>query len=88
MARFLSESGKTLWIRHVLVPGINDDAESLTRLRQFIDTLDTVEKIELLPYHRLGVHKWQAINREYPLADTPSPSLESIHRAQEILRIG
>jgi pyruvate formate lyase activating enzyme len=85
MSRFLSESGKTLWIRHVLVPGISDDEASIMRLRQFIDTLDTVKKIELLPYHRLGVHKWQKLGREYPLADIPEPSVESIRRASEIL---
>jgi pyruvate formate lyase activating enzyme len=88
MARFLSESGKTLWIRHVLVPGFTDDPASLTRLRQFIDGLATVEKIELLPYHRLGVHKWRTLGRAYPLADTPEPSADDIRRARDILRIG
>jgi pyruvate formate lyase activating enzyme len=88
MARFLSEAGKPLWVRHVLVPGINDDAASLMRLRQFIDTLNTVEKIELLPYHRLGIHKWKVLHRAYPLANTSEPSPESIRRAQEILGVG
>jgi pyruvate formate lyase activating enzyme len=87
MARFLSESGKALWIRHVLVPGFTDDAASLARLRRFVDGLATVEKIELLPYHRLGVHKWRALGRVYPLADTPEPSADGVRRARAILGI-
>jgi pyruvate formate lyase activating enzyme len=69
------------------VPGFTDDAASLTGLRQFIDTLTTTEKIELLPYHRLGVHKWRTLGRAYPLADVPEPSEDSIRRARDILRI-
>ena len=53
-ARYLSDIHKPVWIRHVLVPGINDDDESLHRLRSFIDTLSNVERVEVLPYHDLG----------------------------------
>lgn len=54
MATCLSDHGKAMWIRHVLVPGITDDDGQLHRLRAFIDTLKTVERVEILPYHTLG----------------------------------
>ena len=85
MARCLSEHGKKMWIRHVLVPGITDDEGQLTRLRAFIDTLDTVERLEVLPYHALGVFKWKELGIPYKLEDVDPPSQESVARAKEIL---
>ena len=85
MARCLSEHGKKMWIRHVLVPGITDDEGQLTRLRAFIDTLDTVERVEVLPYHTLGVFKWKELGIPYALEDVDPPTAESVARAKEIL---
>ena len=51
MARYLSDTGKPVWIRHVLVPERSDKDEYLHRLHDFIETLDNVEKVEVLPYH-------------------------------------
>ena len=85
MARCLSEHDKKMWIRHVLVPGITDDEGQLTRLRAFIDTLDTVERVEVLPYHTLGVFKWKELGIPYALEDVDPPTAESVARAKEIL---
>ena len=57
-AKYLSEHGKPMWIRHVLVPGITDSKEHLESLRDFIKSLNTVKKIEVLGYHTMGVSKW------------------------------
>ena len=84
-AKKLSNLGVKLWIRHVLVPGINDDEESLKKLREFIDTLSTVERVEVLPYHTMGKYKWEDLGLTYPLADVEPPSEESVKRAKEIL---
>ena len=84
-ARYLSEQGIPMWIRHVLVPGITDDEGQLTRLRAFIDTLDTVERVEVLPYHTLGVFKWKELGIPYALEDVDPPTAESVARAKEIL---
>ena len=84
----MQKSGVTLsllWIRHVLVPGITDDEGQLMRLRAFIDTLDTVERVEVLPYHTLGVFKWKELGIPYALEDVDPPSQESVARAKEIL---
>ncbi len=87
MARFLSDSGKAMWIRHVLVPGITDDEEQLTSLRKFIDTLKTVERVEILPYHTLGVFKWKELEIPYQLEGVEPPTEEQVKRAKELLGI-
>ena len=85
-ARYLSDIRKPVWIRHVLVPGITDSEDHLQRLRLFIDTLHNVQKVEVLPYHTLGVFKWQQLGIPYTLADVPTPTKEQIARAEQILR--
>ena len=85
-ARYLSDIGKPVWIRHVLIPGINDDDESLRNLRAFIDTLRNVERVDVLPYHALGVYKWEQLGIPYALTEVKSPTEESVRHAQKILR--
>lgn len=85
-ARYLSDNGKKIWIRQVLVPGITDDEETLERTRTFIDTLSTVEKVEVLPYHTLGEVKYKNLGIEYPLQGVETPTKESVRRAKEILQ--
>jgi pyruvate formate lyase activating enzyme len=84
-ARLLSDKQVPVWIRHVLVPTVTDDPEDLHRLAAFIHTLNNVEKIEILPYHKLGVYKWKALGLPYPLEGIEPPSEESIQMAQQIL---
>ena len=84
-ARYLSDIHKPVWIRHVLVPGINDDDESLHKLRSFIDTLSNVERVEVLPYHDLGVYKWEQLGIPYKLTDVKPPTEESVLHARKIL---
>lgn len=86
MAEYLNEIKKPVWIRHVLVPGLTDDTESLTGIRYFLDTLSNVEKVEVLPYHTLGIYKWEALGIEYSLKDTDPPSEEAVKRAEKILK--
>ena len=69
----------------MLVPGINDDDESLYKLRAFIGTLDNIERIEVLPYHDLGVYKWEQLEIPYTLSDVKPPTKKSVLHAQEIL---
>jgi pyruvate formate lyase activating enzyme len=84
-AKFLSDEGKATWIRQVLVPGFTDDEETLQQTRAFIDTLKTVEKVEVLPYHTMGVVKYEKLGMEYPLKDVEAPKKERVQRAKEIL---
>lgn len=62
-----------MWIRHVLVPGITDNDEYLKKTREFIDTLDTVMKVEVLPYHTLGAYKWKELGIPYKLEGVEPP---------------
>ena len=84
-ARRLSEMGVPVWIRHVLVPGITDDDGALHRLRDFLDTLTNVRRIDVLPYHTMGRFKWQQLGIPYTLEDTPVPTAERIENARRIL---
>ena len=88
MARYLSEIGKPVWIRHVLVPERSDKDEYLKELYKFIKTLDNVEKVEILPYHTFGEYKWKELGYDYPLAGIEPPTKERIKNANEILRTG
>ena len=85
-ARFLSDNGKAMWIRHVLVPTLTDDDESLRRLKSFIDTLQTVEKVEVLPYHTMGEVKYEKLGIAYPLKGVQPPEKERVLNARKILR--
>ncbi len=85
MAVYLSDHGKAMWIRHVLVPGITTEEDELYRLRSFLDTLKTVERVEVLPYHTLGVFKWKELGIPYQLEGVDPPTKEQIDRAKEIL---
>lgn len=82
--RFLDElqrRGIDVWVRHVVVPGYTDDDESLRRLGEYVAAYDVVKKIEILPYHTLGVFKYKNLGIDYPLDGVPPLSAE---RAQQI----
>lgn len=85
MAKYLSDNGKKMWIRHVLVPGVTDSEEDLKRLSEFVKSLKTVDRFEVLPYHTLGVFKWEELGIPYSLKDVNPPSKDEIERANDIL---
>lgn len=85
MATYLSEQGKDMWIRYVLVPGYTDSEEDIRNLHDFIETLDNVKRVEVLPYHTLGVFKWEQLGVPYTLEGVNPPSKESVEKANQIL---
>lgn len=87
-AHFLSDNGVPMWIRHVLVPGYTDSTSELLRSKQFIDGLKTVKKVEVLPYHALGVAKYDKLKIPYPLRDLESPSWEKVKWAENLIGAG
>lgn len=87
-ARHLSDRGMRMWIRHVLIPGVTDREEDLLALGRFIGTLQGVEKFELLPYHRMGIYKWQEMGIPCPLEAVMPPTGEEIERARRIVEQG
>lgn len=86
-AKYLSDRNKPVWIRHVLVDGYTNNEADLLKTKAFIDTLNNVEKIEVLPYHTMGLPKYNQLGIAYPLKDTKAPSKESVAKAKEILGV-
>lgn len=87
MADYLSEIGKDMWIRHVLVPDLTDDENDLRRLREKIDKWKNVTRVEILPYHTLGEFKWENLKIPYPLKGVRTPTEEEVAHAEQILGI-
>ena len=84
-ANYLKNKDIPVWIRHVLIPERSDFDEDLHALRNFIDTMPNVEKIEVLPYHKLGVYKYEALGLDYPLEGIEPPSEDRVRNAEAIL---
>ena len=80
--------GKLLRVagNHVLVPSWTDNDDYLYRTRAFIKTLDNVEKIEVLPFHKLGEYKWESLGIPYLLKAIEPPSAERVKNAEDILQ--
>lgn len=85
LAKHLDERNIPVWIRHVLVPGVTDDLENLEKLGQFVSTLKNVERFEILPYHTMGVHKWESMGIDYELKNVENASEEDVIRATEVI---
>ena len=84
-ARYLEEKGIDVWIRHVVVPGITDDPGQLARLGSFIGSLSNVKALDILPYHIMGVVKYEQLHMDYPLAGTPAATKEQAMEAKKII---
>ena len=79
-------TNKPIWIRHVLVPGYTLDTTQLEKLADFLMLYPNIEKVELLPFHKMGEYKWQELGKEYKLFDTKEPTLEEVKDAEDIFR--
>lgn len=86
-AKYLSDNNIHMWIRQVLIPGYTDDEEDLTKLKNFISNLKTVDKIEILPYHDMGKYKWKKLGLNYELENVRLANDNDVKRAKKILGI-
>ncbi len=86
-AYYLSNNNIPMWIRQVIIPGITDEKQDLLALKEFINSLKTVEKVELLPYHSHGKFKWHNLGYNYAFENVPDATQEDINRAKQILEI-
>ena len=85
-ARYLSEIGKPVWIRRVVVPDLTDGEDDLRRTGEFISTLSNVKKVEVLPYHDMGAEKWKSLGLDYSLEGTPLPDASILSRSSNWLK--
>ncbi|MET7695714.1 pyruvate formate-lyase-activating protein [Streptomyces sp. NPDC005483] len=82
----LDRLGVRMWIRYVLVPGWTDHADAVEGLARFVAGLDSVDRVDVLPFHKLGAAKYEALGLPFPLSDTPAPAPESVERVREQFR--
>ena len=84
-ARYLEEKQVPVWIRHVVVPGITDDPALLTRLGEFIGTLSNAKALDVLPYHIMGITKYEELGISYPLKGVEPATQKQAKEAKQII---
>jgi pyruvate formate lyase activating enzyme len=84
-SEYREKSGKPMWLRYVLIPGLTDKLDLLESLGNYFKDYKTVDTLEIQPYHKLGVHKWEALGWEYQLKDARENTKEELQKAQTIL---
>ncbi len=85
-AAWLEEQGHPFWLRYVLVPGYSDAEEDMRQLGETLGQYKSIERVEILPYHTLGVHKYEAMGWDYKLKDVRENTPEQIKKAEEIFK--
>lgn len=85
-ANYLAKINKPTWIRFVLVPNLTDPDHNVQGLAEFVAGLKNVEKVEVLPFHKMGEYKWEQLGYDYQLKDTQTPSPELIAKVSEIFK--
>lgn len=83
--KYLSDINKPMWIRQVLIPGYTDDENDLLKLKDFIVSLKSVQKVEFLPYHTMGKYKWIEYGDTYKLEGVREATDEDVLRAKKIV---
>ena len=87
-AEFISECGVDIWIRHVVVPTITDDDEYLEKLGYFIGGLKTLKALDALPYHTMGITKYENLGMDYPLKDVPAMNKDVLLQKKQLILNG
>ncbi|MBO8471511.1 MAG: pyruvate formate lyase-activating protein [Bacteroidetes bacterium] len=85
-AKWLEDNGKPFWLRYVLVPGISDYEQDIRALGEHFRDYRMIERVEILPYHTLGVNKYEALGQEYRLKDVPLNTREQLERAEALFK--
>lgn len=85
-AKHLSDRNIPVWIRYVLVPNLTDNPEDIDSLANYLTSLTNIERVDILPFHKMGEYKWEQLGYDYKLANTPEPSKESVTMAQNIFK--
>jgi pyruvate formate lyase activating enzyme len=85
-ARRLAERKRTIWLRYVLVPGLTDDENDIAQIAKFAAELGNVARVDVLPFHQMGRHKWSKLGIEYALDDVRPPTNELVARTCEQFR--
>lgn len=81
----IKRKNQAVWLKHVVVPGLTDDAEHILKLKEEIFSFDNIQKIELLPYHTMGITKYDELNMKYRLKGVPDMDREELKKLQDML---
>lgn len=84
--RRLADRGVQIWVRFVLVPGHTDDVANVAAAADYVATLSTVSRVEVLPFHQMGRDKWESLGMRYELEDVSPPSPELVERVRSQFR--
>lgn len=82
----LNKLNKKVWIRQVITPGITDSKEYILSLKDYLKKINNIERIDLLPYHTMGVDKYKKLGIKYPLENTPSMDKEKVEELYKLLK--
>ena len=85
-AQWIEDHGKAFWLRYVLVPGISDFEEDIRALGEHFKNFKMLQRVEILPYHTLGVHKYESLGQEYKLKDTAHNTPQQLDKAKNLLQ--
>lgn len=83
---YLREIGKAVWLRYVLVPHFSDDEQDLHNWAKYVSLFDNVERVDVLPFHQMGIHKWEEVGTDYKLKDIKTPTAEDVKKAEAIFK--
>ena len=85
-AQWLEANERPFWLRYVLVPGISDFEEDIRAFGEFFKDFKMLQRVEILPYHTLGMHKYETMGQEYKLKDTKTNTPEQLDRALKLFK--
>ncbi len=85
MLSWLAEHDRPVWIRHVVVPGYTDDLDAIEALATYLKNFGNVQRVELLPFHQMAIHKWDNLEVPYTLRDVEPPPRERMAAARAIM---
>lgn len=84
---YIQTLNKKIWLRHVLIPGLTGSTEELIKIRELKEKYNCVEKIEILPFHKMGEYKWKEMGYNYTLSEAREPTKEEVINAMNIVNI-
>lgn len=86
-AKYLSDKKIPMWVRYVVVPGYTDLDKEVVALGEFLQGLRNVKEVDILPFHQMGAHKWEALKMPYVLKDVKTPTADVIGKIKTMLGI-
>ncbi|MDZ8117716.1 pyruvate formate-lyase-activating protein [Pontiella agarivorans] len=85
-AEYLASVAKPVWMRYVIVPRLNDRVHCLEKMAKWARAQGNIEKVELLPFHKMGEWKWKKYELPYRLSETWEPGAEEVKQYADIFR--